>query len=34
MKVSAEVKSAVAGIVGDASTPEEKLKTIYDFLSH
>ncbi|HCX28358.1 MAG TPA: hypothetical protein DHU55_01090, partial [Blastocatellia bacterium] len=31
MKVSGEVKTAVAGIVGDASTPEEKLHRIYDF---
>ena len=31
MKVNDDVKSAVAGIVGDAVTPEEKLKRIYDF---
>jgi len=31
MKVSNEVKTAVAGIVGDAATPEEKLQRIYDF---
>ena len=31
MKVSNEVKTAVAGIVGDAATPEEKLHRIYDF---
>lgn len=31
MKVSDEVKTAVAGIIGDASTPEEKLHRIYDF---
>ena len=31
MKVNDEVKTAVAGIVGDASTPEEKLRRIYDF---
>jgi hypothetical protein len=31
MKVSDEVKSAIAGIVGDATTPEEKLRRIYDF---
>ena len=31
MKVNDEVKAAVAGIVGDATTPEEKLQRIYDF---
>ena len=31
MKVEGEVKSAVATIIGDASTPEEKLRRIYDF---
>jgi hypothetical protein len=31
MKVSNEVKTAVAGIVGDAATPQEKLQRIYDF---
>ena len=31
MKVNDEVKTAVAGIVGDAATPEEKLRRIYDF---
>jgi hypothetical protein len=31
MKVSEEVKTAVAGIIGDATTPEEKLRRIYDF---
>ncbi len=31
MKVSDEIKSAVAGIIGDAATPEEKLHRIYDF---
>jgi len=31
MKVSDEVKAAIAGIVGDATTPEEKLRRIYDF---
>jgi hypothetical protein len=31
MKVNDDVKSAVAGIVGDAKTPEEKLERIYDF---
>jgi hypothetical protein len=31
MKVDDNVKSAVAGIIGDASTPEEKLRRIYDF---
>jgi hypothetical protein len=31
MKVSDEVKTAVAAIIGDASTPEEKLHRIYDF---
>jgi hypothetical protein len=31
MKVSDEVKAAVADIVGDATTPEEKLQRIYDF---
>ena len=31
MKVSDEVKSAVTGIIGTATTPEEKLERIYDF---
>jgi len=31
MKVSEEVKTALAGIIGDATTPEEKLRRIYDF---
>jgi hypothetical protein len=31
MKVSDEVKSAIVSIIGDASTPEEKLLRIYDF---
>lgn len=31
MKVNDEVKAAVVGIVGDAATPEEKLRRIYDF---
>jgi hypothetical protein len=31
MKVSEEVKTAVAGIIGDAATPGEKLRLIYDF---
>ena len=31
MKVSDEVKTAIAGIVSDAATPEEKLRRIYDF---
>jgi hypothetical protein len=31
MKVNDEVKSAIAGIIGDAATPEEKLRRIYDF---
>jgi len=31
MKVSDEVKTAVPGIIGDATTPEEKLQRIYDF---
>lgn len=31
MKVSNEVKTAVAGIVGDAATPQDKLQRIYDF---
>ena len=31
MKVSDEVKTAAATIVGDASTPEEKLRRLYDF---
>ena len=31
MKVSDEVKKAAASIIGDASTPEEKLHRIYDF---
>lgn len=31
MKVNDEVRAAVAGIIGDASTPEEKLQRIYDF---
>ncbi len=31
MKVNDEVKAAVAGIVGDAATPEDKLRRIYDF---
>jgi hypothetical protein len=31
MKVNDEVKAAIPGIVGDATTPEEKLRRIYDF---
>ncbi|HKC62311.1 MAG TPA: DUF3857 domain-containing protein, partial [Pyrinomonadaceae bacterium] len=31
MKVSDEVKSALPGILGDATTPEAKLERIYDF---
>lgn len=31
MKPNDEVKAAIAGIVGDAATPEEKLRRIYDF---
>ncbi len=31
MKPNDDVKAAVAGIVGDAATPEEKLQRIYDF---
>jgi uncharacterized protein DUF3857/transglutaminase superfamily protein len=31
MKVSDEVKTAAASIVGDATTPEEKLRRLYDF---
>jgi len=31
MKVGDEVRTALAGIIGDASTPEEKLHRIYDF---
>ncbi len=31
MKVNDEVKNAVAGIVGDATTDEDKLQRIYDF---
>lgn len=31
MKVNDEVKNAVAGIIGNATTPEEKLERIYDF---
>jgi hypothetical protein len=31
MKVSDEVKTSAAEIVGDATTPEEKLRRIYDF---
>ena len=31
MKANDEVKAAAAQIVGDASTPEEKLERIYDF---
>ena len=31
MKVNDEVKTAVAGIIGDAATPQEKLQRIYDF---
>ena len=31
MKVNAELKTAVAGIIGDAATPEAKLQRIYDF---
>ncbi len=31
MKVGDEVKNAVAGIIGTATTPEEKLEHIYDF---
>lgn len=30
-KVNDDVKAAVAGIIGDASTPEQKLERIYDF---
>src|SRR2546421_5017557 len=31
IKVNDDVKTAVAGIIGDAATPEEKLQRIYDF---
>jgi hypothetical protein len=31
MKVSDEVRTTVAGIIGTATTPEEKLELIYDF---
>lgn len=31
MKVNDEVKAALPGIIGDAGTPEEKLRRIYDF---
>jgi hypothetical protein len=31
MKVNDEVKTAVAGIIGDATTSEDKLRRIYDF---
>jgi Domain of Unknown Function with PDB structure (DUF3857)/Transglutaminase-like superfamily len=31
MKANDDVKAAVAGIIGDAKTPEEKLQRIYDF---
>jgi hypothetical protein len=31
MKVNDDVKAAVPGIIGDATTPEEKLQRIYDF---
>ena len=31
LKVNDDVKTAIAGIVGDAATPEEKLRRIYDF---
>ncbi|HYJ45770.1 MAG TPA: DUF3857 and transglutaminase domain-containing protein, partial [Pyrinomonadaceae bacterium] len=31
MKVSDDVKAAVAEIIGDAATPEQKLQRIYDF---
>lgn len=31
MKANDEVKAAVAGIIGSASTPDEKLQLIYDF---
>jgi len=31
MKVSDEVKAAIPGIIGDAATPEDKLRRIYDF---
>ena len=31
MKANDDVKAAVAGIIGDAATPEEKLRRIYDF---
>jgi Domain of Unknown Function with PDB structure (DUF3857)/Transglutaminase-like superfamily len=31
MKAGDEVKAAVAGIIGDATTPEAKLQRIYDF---
>ncbi len=31
MKVNDELRAAIPGIVGDASTPEEKLRRIYDF---
>jgi hypothetical protein len=31
MKVNDDIKAAVAGIVGDATTPEGKLQRIYDF---
>jgi len=31
MKDSDEIKAAIPGIIGDASTPDEKLRRIYDF---
>src|SRR5881275_2775842 len=31
MKVNDDIKAAVAGIITDAATPEEKLQRIYDF---
>ena len=31
MKVNDDVKNAVPGIIGDATTPEQKLRRIYDF---
>ncbi len=31
MKAGDEVKAAITGIIGDATTPEEKLQRIYDF---
>ena len=31
MKVNDEVRAAIPGIIGDATTPEDKLRRIYDF---